>query len=212
MSYIILGPQGSGKGTQADILAEKIGYAHVSSGEILREMAKTDRAIKKMLDNGIIVPDKDTLSYIDEYVQKQGYDFGKIIFDGYPRKISQYLLLKSFLVDKEAKLEKVIYLTLSDKSAIERISTRITCKLCGRVYNTITNPPTIFGKCECGGDLFQREDDQPEIIKKRLAVYHKNTVPILDLARKDGVLIEIDGEQSIEKIASDLEVSLGILK
>jgi len=108
MSYTFLGPQGSGKGTQADILAEKIGYVHISSGEILREMAKTSGEIKKMLEEGAIVPDEDTLGYIDEYVQKHGYDFDKVIFDGYPRKVNQYVLLKNFLAQKGKSLEKVV--------------------------------------------------------------------------------------------------------
>ncbi|OGM77247.1 hypothetical protein A2188_02640 [Candidatus Woesebacteria bacterium RIFOXYA1_FULL_43_9] len=212
MSYTFLGPQGSGKGTQADILAEKIGYVHISSGEILREMAKTSGEIKKMLEEGAIVPDEDTLGYIDEYVQKHGYDFDKVIFDGYPRKVNQYVLLKNFLAQKGKSLEKVVYLSLSDESAVSRLSSRLTCRVCGKVYNTITNPPQELGKCECGGELFQREDDNPIAIGKRLAVYHENTIPVLELARKDGLLLEVDGEQSIEKIASDLETALKISK
>ena len=213
MSYIILGLQGSGKGTQADILAEKIGYAHVESGKILRAKAEKDEKIRAMLQEGAIVPDIDTLAFIESYIREHGFDVGKIIFDGYPRKVAQYHLLSDFLRKHGQKIEGVIYLSLPDEVGMARISSRVTCRKCGRVFNTVTNPSKVPGKCDdCGGELYTRDDDQPETIKKRITIYHTNTEPILDLARAGGLLIEINGDQPIEKIASDLELALKISK
>jgi len=203
MNIIILGPQGSGKGTQADILSEKFGFTHIESGKILRAKAQTNPKIRQMLNNGLLVPDMETIEYIDEELVKNNKSYDNIIFDGYPRKIKQYELLKKWLEKKGFDIDKVIYLYISDGESINRLSSRRTCDKCGRVYNLITNLPP-GENCECGGKLYQREDDTPETIKKRLELFHESTEPILDIAETEGILLRVDGERPIEEISEEI--------
>jgi len=203
MNIVILGPQGSGKGTQADLICQKLGLAHIESGAILRTKAKTDDRIKQMIDSGTIVPDDETIGYIDEEIKRLGVGYENLIFDGYPRNLNQYGVLKSWLSSRSTKIDYVIYLEISDEEAVKRLSSRRTCKACGNVYNLVTNPPQ-GGRCSCGGELEQREDDKVEIINKRLAIFHKDTKPILTAAEADGTLRKIDGERPIEVIHNDI--------
>lgn len=204
MNIVILGPQGSGKGTQAKLLADKLGFFHMESGRMLREVAEKDERIKRMLTRGEIVPDQETLNYMEGYLAKNNLSASGVIFDGYPRNINQYKLLRRWLVSRKSTLDKVIYLAIDESTSIKRLSARRTCVKCGRIYNLITNPPPSSDSCECGGDLIQREDDKPEVIRKRLAIFKKDTMPILDQAESDGLLIKIDGERSIEVIFKDI--------
>lgn len=203
MNIVILGPQGSGKGTQADLICQKLGLAHIESGAILRTKAKTDERIKQMIDSGTIVPDDETVGYIDEEIKRSGVGYENLIFDGYPRNLNQYRVLKNWLSSKSTKIDYVIYLEISDEEAVKRLSSRRTCRVCGNVYNLVTNPPQ-GDKCSCGGQLEQREDDKLEIIGRRLAIFHKDTKPILAAAEDDGILRKIDGERPIETIHNDI--------
>lgn len=203
MNIAILGPQGSGKGTQAEILAKHFCLTHIESGAVLREKALKDQRLRDMLKVGTIVPDEETLGYMDEKLKQLKADFGSIIFDGYPRRVSQYHLLKKYVKDHGYELDWVLYLDLEDAESIKRISSRRTCVKCGQVYNLITNPPKN-GKCECGGELIQREDDTPEVIAKRLKIFHESIKPILELARKDGILVDIDGSKDIPRVTQEI--------
>lgn len=203
MNIVIIGPQGSGKGTQADIIAKQYNLTHIESGSVLREKALRDQRLRDMLKVGTIVPDEETLSYIDERLKQLNADFGNIIFDGYPRKVSQYHLLKKYMGNHGFRLDHVLYLEIKDEEAVDRISSRRTCVKCGKVYNLITNPPKN-GKCDCGGYLAQREDDTPEAIEKRLKIFHESTEPILELAQKDGILIRIDGSKDIPEVTQEI--------
>lgn len=203
MNLVILGAQGSGKGTQAQLLAEKFNLFHMESGDMLREMSKTDERIKDMINNGVIVPDEETLGYIENHLNVHHGSFDNIIFDGYPRTVDQYHLLKDWAEKKGHPIEKVLLLKISEDESVKRLSARRTCEKCGRVYNLITNPPKS-DRCECGGNLFQRDDDKPDTIKKRLSIYHNNTMPMIEVIKKDGILFETNGERSIEEIFADL--------
>lgn len=204
MNIVILGPQGSGKGTQAELLAQKFGLFHMESGQMLREMTKTNKRIADMINNGVLVPDEEALGYIETHLQEHNKNFDNIIFDGYPRTVSQYTLLKNWAQGKGHPLVKLLVLSIPEEETIKRLSARRTCEKCGRVYNLITNPPKNEGVCECGGALVQREDDKPATIQKRLAIYHERTMPIIEEARKDAILAEVDGLRPIQKIFEDL--------
>jgi adenylate kinase len=204
MILVITGPQGSGKGTQAKLIAKEFRLFHMQSGEMLREMAKNDQRIREMINQGIIVPDQETLSYIESYIEKKHGQFNNIIFDGYPRNINQYNLLISLTKKESKQIDKIIYLDISDKEAIRRLSARRVCEKCGAIYNLITNPPSKKGECVCGNKLTQREDDVPEAIKNRLSIFHKQTKPVLERAETDGILLKVDGERPIDVIFGDI--------
>jgi adenylate kinase len=204
MNIIIMGPQGSGKGTQAKKLADKFKLLHLEAGQILRKMAETDDRIKGMINNGEIVPDQETLGYLEDHISDSGWGFADIVFDGYPRSINQYKLLKQWIRSKGGEIDHFVYLDVSDDESINRLSSRRVCKKCGSVYNLITDPPPDTRLCRCGGKLIQREDDRPDIIRTRLATFHKSTKPVLDMADKEGILIEINGERPIEVVFDDI--------
>lgn len=212
MNLSILGPQGSGKGTQAEKIAEKFGLLHIEIGKILREWAASDRPkaeeIRQKINQGVLVSD-EILSGVLTKVIEGGPTTAGVVFDGTPRNLQQYELIKNLLAERGAKLDKVIYLEISEPESIKRLSSRRTCQKCGEVFNLITNPPLTSNKCDkCGGDLVQREDDTPGAIAQRLAIFHQATTPVIEQARKEGILTEIDGERPIEEIFEDIMAKL----
>lgn len=204
MNIIIFGPQASGKGTQARLISQEFSLFHMENGKILREMAKTDERIKNMIDNGILVPDMEMLDIMEKHVDNNHGKFDNIIFDGYPRTESQYYALKEWLKKKGEKIDFAIYLTLSDEEAIKRLSARRIHKTTGNIYNLITNPPVGIDESE----LEQREDDQPEAIKKRLTLFREKSSKLIDLYKQDGILMQINGEQPIEEISKEISDKL----
>lgn len=207
MNLIILGPQGSGKGTQAELLAKEYSLFYFESGGFLREIAKTNSEIDGIVNKkGSLVPDDIMISLVSEYLSKTSPSHDNLLFDGYPRSTVQYDLLKKWLADGGKKIDLVIFLTISEGESIRRLSARRTCSNCGKVYNLVTNPPTDPEKCECGGKLIQREDDQPDVIKKRLATYRVTTEPLVKIFMNEGILEEVDGERSIETIFQDIKL------
>lgn len=212
MNIVILGPQGSGKGTQAKLLVEKYGFAHIETGEILRKIAQSDhkwgKRIKDMMNRGVLVSD-DILNAILRESLSTAHPNG-YLFDGTPRNYPQYELIKKILASYNEKIDKVAFINIPENETVRRLSSRRTCKDCGLVYNLVTNPPPANGKCQCGGDLVQREDDFPEAIKKRLEAFNSSTKKVIESAEKDGVLIKIDGEQLIEDIHNEIVEKLGL--
>lgn len=206
MNIIILGPQGSGKGTQARILAEKLGLFYFESGAFLREVAKKDIEIDEMINKkGLLVPDGKVFELLKNYLIEKKVNLGNIIFEGYPRSIEQYNLLTTWLKENGQKIDHSFFISISDMEAVKRLSARRTCSKCGAIYNLITKPPT-GEKCDvCGGELTQREDDKPELIQKRLDQYKTSTQPLLEVLSKEGILFEINGERPIEVIAEELQ-------
>lgn len=216
MNLIMTGPQGCGKGTQAELLEKKYGLAVIDMGQILRSIAKSNNKfasiVKDHQDKGELVPDEYVLLIAWDHINKLSPEQREkgILFDGYPRSVPQYEHVKDMLMKFGKKLDRVIYLDISEAETVKRLSSRRTCEKCGNVYNLITNPSPAGEKCECGGTLIHRTDDQPEAIKRRLSEYHKQTMPVLVEARKDGILMEINGEQPIEKIHEEIVNGLGV--
>ncbi|MDP2925350.1 MAG: nucleoside monophosphate kinase [Nanoarchaeota archaeon] len=198
MKLIFIGPQGSGKGTEAKIISKKLAISHISTGELFRNITgELKEKVNSYINQGELVPDELTIKILKERIIEPDCKNG-FILDGFPRNIAQANIL-----DKITKINKVIEITLNDELAIKRISSRLSCKKCGAVFNTITNPPEKENICDkCKGELYRRKDDNPEEIKKRLFIYHKETEPILE--KYKDILITINGEQDIEKIAKEI--------
>ncbi len=201
MKLMIIGPQGSGKGTQAKLLEKKYGIPHIATGDLLREAVKDGTElglkIKDILERGELVPDEIVISLIKEELKRNKDGF---ILDGFPRTLEQAKAL-----DKITKLDKVIDIIVSDKESIKRISGRRSCPKCGLVFHVITNKPKKAGVCDdCGSGLIQRDDDKEEVIKKRLKIYHEETSLLEDFYRNEEILEEVNGEQPIKKVFENI--------
>lgn len=203
MNIVLLGAPASGKGTQAELLAKKFGLFLLQTGELSRDLAQKDARIKEIVESGKLIPQEEMTMYVLDYLHKQKTNLKDILFEGFPRFISQYEALEKFLKSKGDDIDAVISLDISQEEAIKRISSRRTCEKCGKVYNLVTNPPPA-GKCECGGNLVQRKDDLPESVKVRFGYYKENTKELIDCLDKKGKLIRVDGERPIEEIQKDL--------
>jgi len=201
MNILFLGQQGSGKGTQARLLTAKFGFHYFESGAYLRRVAEKNEAVRKTLEEGKLVLDEEMTSYLTAFLDQQNL-YDNIVFDGFPRTLTQYDFLKSWLTSRGVKLDLVIVLTISDEETVRRLSTRRTDPETGGIYNFITNPPPA------GVDVsrfIQRDDDKPEAIKERLNLYKERTEPLIAELKKETKVVEINGERPIEVIASDLE-------
>jgi adenylate kinase len=200
MNILLLGPQGSGKGTQARLLCERFGFYYFESGGFLREASKTNASLAQMLANGIFVPDAEMSSYVTSYLdEKEIYD--NILFDGFPRSVMQYETLKDWLAIKKVKINMVLLLKIDGEETIRRLSARRIDPVTGKIYNLVTDPPPP------GVDpntLTQRDDDKPEAIKKRLAWYEEQVTPLVAALREDIGVIDIDGTRPIDIIQKEL--------
>jgi len=187
MRIVMLGPPGAGKGTYASRLTVRLGIPHISTGDMVREEIKkqTDLGlkIKEYSDRGALVPDEIIIKLLAERLRKPDCNRG-FILDGFPRTISQAEALENI-----AKIDLVINLNVPDDIIITRLSNRLICSKCGAIYNLLTLKPKKEGVCDkCGGKLYQREDDKPEVIKERLNVYRKQTEPLIEYYAKKGLL------------------------
>lgn len=203
MNIIILGPPGSGKGTQARRIVEFLNLFYFESGEFSRKLAKASPRIEKIVGGGGLIPEEEMTKYVAEYLEKEIPGGRNILFDGYPRFITQYKFLEHWLENEGSRIDKVFLFEVSDKETIRRLSARRICGKCGTVYNLITNPPP-GERCKCGGELIQRDDDKPEVIKERLKVYKENTLPMVEYIEKRGILERVDAERPIDTIYLDL--------
>lgn len=200
MRIILLGPQGSGKGTQAGLLSKKLNVPKITTGDILRDNEKEGTKLGKLassyMNKGKLIPDETINKIVEERLNKENCKKG-FVLDGYPRNVKQAEMLK-----KMTDIDFVIEIAISDKEAIKRISGRRSCK-CGEVYHISYNPSKVPETCDkCGSRLFQRDDDKEELVKKRLEIYHKETEPLTEFYKDKH--IRIDGEQSIEKVFEDI--------
>jgi len=202
---ILLGPPGSGKGTQAKRICQDKGLPHISTGDLFRfhinHSTPLGDQVKSFLDEGKLVPDQYVLEMLLERVAKEDCQDGYLL-DGFPRTIPQAKALASFLSNK-AKLT-VINLRVSDEASLKRISGRLSCKYCGSVYNRYFSPPKGENCDRCGGELYQREDDQPKVVKQRLHVYSQQTKPLVDYYESQGAIETIDGELDPEDISKTI--------
>ncbi|MFA6306973.1 MAG: nucleoside monophosphate kinase [Patescibacteria group bacterium] len=212
---IFFGPPGSGKGTQAEMLAKITDWKKISTGDLFRAEIAAGTKLGKLADKyikaGKLAPDKVTIKLVEQGLKQKASGF---IFDGFPRNRRQ---LKDLLVVFKKALKKndqvyAIEVAVGDKEVRERLSQRRLCA-CGKVYHLVYNPPINAGVCDiCGGKLFIRNDDKPKVIAGRLKLYHNESEPALDYWQKQGKLIKIDGEQAIKKIHEEIAGKLKELK
>jgi adenylate kinase len=213
MNIVLLGSPASGKGTQAEILCREFGLFHLSTGDISRKLAETDPRIREMIDAGKLIPSEEMTMHVLDFLGHEKPDLANILFEGFPRFITQYEALANFLRIKGDNIDAVISLDVSEKVAIERISSRRVCENCGENFNTVTKPPKKDGVCDkCGGKLIQRKDDNPESVKVRFKYYQENTKELTDYLDKKGLLTKVDGERPIDAIARDLHKIVEKLK
>jgi adenylate kinase len=205
MNIIIFGPQASGKGTQAKFLAEKLGLFYVSTGDLFRQLSKTNSEVKNLVEKGELPSDDLAFSLLTKFIETNHKNYDNIIFDGFPRNVNQFFLLKSWLSKHSSKVDNAILLNIGDEEAIRRLSARRICTNCKEIFNLITKPPKNKDMCDkCGGELFQREDDKVEAIEKRLKLYREVTKPLIDIFNKERIFVEVNGERPIEKISEEL--------
>ena len=201
---VMLGPPGVGKGTQAKLLAEKTGLVHVSSGDLFRENLKNQtelgRLAKSFMDKGELVPDDVTISMIRERLTRPDCAAGAIL-DGFPRTPVQAEALEKMLAEFNGQVDTVPYITADEDVLVERVSGRWTCRASGHIYHEKFSPPKQAGLCDVdGSELYQRDDDKVETVKKRIGVYLTQTMPLVDYYRQRGKLVEVDGMQAVEEV------------
>ncbi len=200
MNIVLFGPQGSGKGTQARLLCEKFGFSYFESGAYLRKLADTHPEMKLIMNSGKLVPDEEFTSYLTAYLDQESL-YDDIIFDGFPRTIEQYKFLKVWLNQKQVKIDVAIVLEINEDETLKRLGARRLDPKTGKIYNLVTDLPPQDVDINT---LVQREDDKPDAIKKRLALYHERTEVLIDGIKKDAKVHRINGERSIDEIQKDL--------
>lgn len=205
---VLLGPPGAGKGTQAEIISERLGLIHVSSGDLFRENIKNKTELGNLaqgfINRGELVPDDLTIAMVKARLLMPDNQHGALL-DGFPRTPAQAEALAKLLADLGATIKIVPYITVPANVLIERLSGRWTCRAEGHVYHQQFNPPKEPGKCDLdGSELYQRDDDKPATVENRIRVYTEQTTPLIDHYRKQGLLFEVDGMQPIEKVTVDL--------
>ena len=199
MVYIITGGPATGKGTRSDILAKALDIAHISTGDMLREVAKTNEDIKNRLAKGELISDEIITNLLRERLQQEDCKKG-FILDGYPRTLSQIHLLNDLLNELGRKIDKVIELTAPDELVFKRILERKRCEKCGKMYG-IDFPPKVDDVCDdCGGPLFVRTDDTKETLKARIDTYKKNSKDILEYYKNEALLKTVDSSAHPEEI------------
>lgn len=204
MRVVLVGPPGAGKGTQAQFIASHLAIPKVSTGEIFRDnvSAGTElgRQAKSFMDRGDLVPDEVTIAMVQSRLAEDDARSG-FLLDGFPRNVPQAETLKKMLADWGMRLELVLELVVDHDEVIRRLSGRRTCRKCGRVWHIAFDPPSVIDKCdECGGELFQRDDDREETIRHRLEVYEEQTQPLISYYADEGILLGIDATGPVDDV------------
>ncbi|UCG44449.1 MAG: adenylate kinase [candidate division WOR-3 bacterium] len=214
MNLVLLGPPGSGKGTQAELLRDELRFQHYSTGEVFRDHIKRKTTVglevEEYVISGRLVPDEVVLEVVNAFLAEHA---GKpVVFDGFPRTIPQAEGLDQVLGGHDQNVDCAVLIDLSDEEVVKRLTSRRQCRKCRKIYNLYFMPPEVAGKCdECGGELYQRDDDKEETIRDRLGVYHSQTEPLVEFYQDKSVLERIPGEIGRDRVFTDLKQLIGTL-
>lgn len=208
MNIVLLGAPGAGKGTQAQKLVEEFGVAHISTGDLLRAAVKAGTKLgvkaKSYMDNGQLVPDKLVVDLVTERLDTDDAQKG-FILDGFPRNTAQAVTLDSALAEMGRSLDAALLVDVKPDVIVKRLSSRRTCKECG-----YTAPAGVDSCPSCGGEMYQRDDDKPETIQKRLDVYENQTAPLVEYYRGKELLKSVDGDRPVDEVYADVKELLGL--
>lgn len=204
MYLVFLGAPGAGKGTQATVLAERLGLMHIATGDVLRDAVRRGTELGKQakgyMDRGELVPDTLVVDVVVDRLSQEDAAKGAVL-DGFPRNVPQAKALDEALKIRGAAVDLAIYLNVPEAALVSRLAGRWECAACRTPYHEITNPSRKSGECDqCGGALTQRADDRPETVRRRLQVYFEQTAPLLDYYRERGILAEVDGDKPISQV------------
>ena len=216
MLIILLGPPGAGKGTQAERIVRDNNLVYIATGDILRQAVKTEtplgRKARNYMDQGQLVPDE----LVVEIVKDRLNDFDCLkgaLLDGFPRTISQAVFLEQVLPDIKQQVDLVLSLEVAEEELIERLTGRRVCSDCGATYHLKFKPPQVRNVCDqCGGDLYQRDDDSLETVKERLQVYREQTEPLIAFYTEKELLCRIDGNQEIDQVYQQIDEAIKKIK
>lgn len=216
VNLVLMGLPGAGKGTQAEKIVEAYNIPHISTGDMFRAAIKEETELglqaKSFMDKGELVPDEVTIGIVRERLEKKDCEEG-FLLDGFPRTVAQAEALEEILADLDKKIDYVINIEVDQSFLMERLTGRRICKDCGATYHLIFNPPSKADTCDrCGGELYQRADDQPETVQNRLEVNAKQTQPLLNFYKGKGYLKNINGQQHIDQVFSQINQLLRGLK
>lgn len=208
MNIVLLGAPGAGKGTQAQKLVEEFGVAHISTGDLLRAAVKAGTKLgvkaKSYMDNGQLVPDKLVVDLVTERLDADDAQKG-FILDGFPRNTAQAVTLDSALAEMDRNLDAALLVDVKPDVIVKRLSSRRTCKECG-----YTAPAGVDTCPSCGGEMYQRDDDKPETIQKRLDVYENQTAPLVEYYRGKELLKVVDGDRPVDEVYADVKELLAL--
>ncbi len=211
--YLILfGPPGVGKGTQAARLKDALGLAHVATGDLfrthLKQQTELGRLAKSYMDQGQLVPDDVTIGMVRERMNDADTQ-GGILFDGFPRTVAQSEALEALLAERGSRIRHVLFINAPREVLLARLGDRWTCRQCGEIYNALTRPPKVDKVCDvCGGEVYQRDDDKPEVQARRIDVYLQQTAPLIEYYQARNMMTLIDGTQAIDQVTADVMAAI----
>ena len=213
MKIVFMGPPGAGKGTQAEKIIDKYQIPHISTGDMFRKAIKDQTELgmeaKRYMDQGALVPDHVTIGIVKDRLSESDCKSG-FLLDGFPRTVDQAKALDEILTSLDSKIDYVINIDVDLDILKERLTGRRICRSCGATYHMVFNPPAVAGTCDkCGGELYQRKDDNEETVGNRLDVYVSQTKPLLDYYSLAGNLVNINGQQSIDLVFAEIQDVLG---
>lgn len=206
MNVVLLGAPGAGKGTQAAVLTKQLGVVHVASGDLFRKALSENTELgllaKSYMEKGDLVPDEVTIEMVLERIRQPDCAPG-VLFDGFPRTLSQAQALDEKLDGEGKRIDRAVYIEVPEEELVKRLGGRWICRECQTPYHSESSPPKVAGKCDvCGGELYQRADDTEETVRERLKVFFSQTLPIVEYYEKQGKLLRVDGDRDIEEVSA----------